>query len=146
MAVKARAVRVVELPAGHGVSYGPTHVTAAPRRIATLPLGYEDGWRRALSDRAEALVRGIRVPIVGRVTMDAVMADVTDVPGDPVTVDEEFVLVGDQGGQRITADELASTCGTISHEIVTGMSRRLARVYHAAGSVMGARTLAGWRS
>ena len=56
------------------------------------------------------------------------------------------MLIGEQGGERITADELAAACGTISHEIVTGMSRRLARVYHAAGSVMGARTLAGWRS
>jgi alanine racemase len=121
-------------------------VTSGPRRIATLPLGYEDGWRRALTDRAEALVRGIRVPLVGRVAMDAVMADVTHVPGRPVTVDDEFVLIGEQGSDRITADELASVCGTISHEIVTGMSRRVARVYHAAGSVTGARTLAGWRS
>jgi alanine racemase len=91
-------------------------------------------------------VRGVRVPLVGRVAMDAVMADVTDVPGEPVTAEDEFVLIGEQGSQRITADELASACGTISHEIVTGMSRRLARVYHAAGSVTGARTLAGWRS
>ena len=146
LALKARPVRVVELPAGHGISYGPSHVISGPRRIATLPLGYEDGWRRALTDRAEALVRGVRVPLVGRVALDAVMADVTDVPGEAVTVDDEFVLNGEQGSERITADELASVCGTISHEIVTGMSRRVARVYHAAGSVTGARTLAGWRS
>ena len=66
--------------------------------------------------------------------------------GEPVTERDEFVLIGEQGSERITADDLAATCGTISHEIVTGMSRRLARVYHAAGSVTGARTLAGWRS
>jgi alanine racemase len=128
------------------VSYGPTFVTSRPTKIATLPVGYGDGWRRALSDRADALVRGVRVPLVGRVAMDAVMADVTDVPGAPITEDDEFVLLGAQHAQRITAGELASACGTISYEIVTGMSRRLARVYHAAGSATGARTLAGGRS
>ncbi len=146
MCLHARAVRVVELPEGHGVSYGPTFVTTRPTRIATLPLGYADGWRRVLTDRADALVRGVRVPIVGRVAMDAVMADVTDVPGVPVTEDDEFVLLGTQGDERITAYDLASVCGTISYEIVTGMSHRLARVYHAAGSAIGARTLTGGRS
>ena len=146
MALKARPVRVVDLPAGHGVSYGPSYVTSRPTRVATLPLGYGDGWRRALSDRAEALVRGVRVPLVGRVSMDAVMADVTDVPGAPVTADDEFVLLGEQGVERITAVDLAATCGTISYEVVTAMSRRLARVYHAAGRVVGARTLTGGRS
>ena len=96
MTLKARPVRVLELPAGHGVSYGPTYVTTRPTTIATLPVGYGDGWRRALSDRADALVRGVRVPLVGRVAMDAVMADVTDVPGAPVTEDDEFVLLGTQ--------------------------------------------------
>ncbi len=146
MALKARPVRVLELPAGHGVSYGPTFVTARPSRIATLPLGYADGWRRSLTDRAQALVRGVRVPLVGRVAMDGVMADVTDVPGAPVGEHDEFVLLGEQDGERITAHDLASTCGTISYEIVTGMSRRLGRVYHAAGSIVEARTLAGGRN
>jgi alanine racemase len=146
MALKARPVRVLELPAGHGVSYGPTHVTRRPAMIATLPLGYGDGWRRDLSDRAEALVRGVRVPLVGRVSMDAVMVDVSDVPGPPVSADDEFVLLGEQGTERITAYDLAATCGTISYEVVTAMSRRLARVYHAAGRVAGTRTLTGGRS
>lgn len=146
MSLYARPVRVLELPEGHGVSYGPTYVTTRPTRIATLPLGYADGWRRALTDRADALVRGVRVPIVGRVAMDAIMADVTGVPGAPVTEDDEFVLLGTQGDERITAYDLASVCGTISYEIVTGMSRRLARVYHAAGSAIGARTLTRGRS
>ncbi len=146
MSLIARAVRVAQLPSGHGVSYGPSFVTSRPTRVATLPVGYGDGWRRALSDRAGALVRGYRVPLVGRVSMDAVMADVTDVPGPPVTEDDEVVLLGVQGSQRITAFELAATCGTISYEIVTGMSRRLPRVYHAAGSPVEVRVLAGGRS
>ena len=146
LALYARPVRVVELPAGHGVSYGPSFVTTRPSRVATLPLGYGDGWHRAWSDRAAALVRGMRVPIVGRVAMDAVMVDVTDVPGDPVTEADEFVLVGEQGSERITALDLAATGGTISYEVVTGMSRRLPRVYHAAGSPVEIRYLAGGRS
>jgi alanine racemase len=141
MSVHARPVRVIELPEGHGVSYGPTFVTTRPTRIATLPIGYADGWRRYLSDRSVALVRGARVPLVGRVAMDAVMADVTDVPGEPVTERDEFVLLGEQGEGRITAYELAAAGGTISYEVVTGMSRRVARVYHAAGSPVRVRTL-----
>ena len=146
LSLLARPVRVMELPAGHGVSYGPSFRAPRASRIATLPLGYGDGWRRALSDRAWALVRGFRVPIVGRVAMDAIMADVTDVPGPPVTEDAEFVLLGGQGVERITAHELAATVGTISYEIVTGMSRRLPRVYHAAGSPVEIRVLAGGRT
>jgi alanine racemase len=146
MALKARPVRVADLPAGHGVSYGPTFVTERPSRIATLPLGYADGWRRFLSDRSEGLVRGLRVPLVGRVAMDAVMLDVTDVPGRPVDEDDEFVLLGEQAGERITALDLAATGGTITYEILSGMSRRLSRVYHAAGLPVETRTLAGGRS
>jgi alanine racemase len=146
MALKARAVRVADLPAGHGVSYGPTFVTTRPSRIATLPVGYADGWRRFLSDRSEGLVRGVRVPLVGRVAMDAVMLDVTDVPGRPVDEDDEFVLLGEQAGERITALELAATGGTITYEVLAGMSRRLPRVYHRAGLPVEIRTLAGGRS
>jgi alanine racemase len=145
LALKARPVRVVDLPVGHGVSYGPTFVTARPSRIATLPVGYADGWRRFLSDRSEALVRGVRAPLVGRVAMDAIMVDVTDVPGPPVDEDDEFVLLGAQGSERITALELAAAGGTISYEILAAMSRRMPRVYHAAGSPVEIRTLAGGR-
>jgi alanine racemase len=149
LSLHATPVRVTELPAGHGVSYGPSFTTTRVSRIATLPVGYGDGWHRFLSDRSSALVRGVRVPLVGRVAMDAVMADVTDVPGPPVRADDEFVLLGQQGTERITADELAAIGGTISHEVVTPMSRRLARVYHAAGSAVAVRTLSGrtdWRA
>jgi alanine racemase len=143
MSLHARPVRVADLAAGHGISYGPTFVTTRPSRIATLPIGYGDGWARALSNRAEALVRGVRVPIVGNVAMDAIMVDVTDIAGQPVDVDDEFVLLGEQGGERITANDLARTRTTNSWEVVTTMSRRLARVYHASAGPMGVRTLIG---
>lgn len=141
LSLVARPVRVADLPPGSGVGYGPSFTTARPSRIATLPLGYGDGWSRAWSNRAEALVRGRRVPLVGTVAMDAVMADVTDVPDPPVTVDDEFVLLGRQGGERITATDLAQSRTTISWEVVTAMARRLPRVYHAAAGVVGLRTL-----
>jgi len=141
MSLHARAVRVVDLPAGHGVSYGPSFETSRPSRIATLPIGYGDGWPRELSNRAEALVRGVRVPLVGTVAMDAVMAEVTDVPGPPVGVDDEFVLFGEQDGHRITALDLAQRRTTISYEVVTAMARRVARVYYRSAVPVGLRTL-----
>lgn len=150
LSLHARPIRVADLPAGTGISYGPSFVTARPSRIATLPLGYADGWARALSNRAAALVRGLRVPLVGNVAMDAVMADVTDVPGPPVTSADEFVLLGAQGGDEITALELARERTTITWEVVAVMSRRLPRVYTARALPVGIRTLTEdrgtWRS
>ena len=142
MSLKARPVRVADLPAGHGISYGPTFETGIPSRIATLPLGYGDGWPRSLSNRAEAVVRGVRVPLVGNVAMDAIMFDVTKVPGPPVGVGDEFVLMGEQGGERITALDLARARTTNSWEVVTTSSRRIPRVYHASAGPVGIRTLA----
>ena len=141
LALYARPVRVADLPAGWGIGYGPTFVTRRPSRIATLPLGYGDGWPRSLSNRAEALVRGCRVPLVGNVAMDAVMADVTEVPGPPVSVTDEFVLLGRQGGDEIRAADLAATRSTNSWEVVTAMAARLPRVYHATSGPQAVRTL-----
>lgn len=141
MALYARPVRVQDLPEGWGISYGPTFRTAKPSRIATLPLGYGDGWSRRLSNRAAAIVRGVRVPLVGNVAMDAVMADVSDVPGPPVGVADEFVLLGGAGEERITVAELAHERTTNSWEVVAGMARRVPRVYHAAAGPVGLRAL-----
>ncbi len=141
MELHARPVRVADLPAGWGISYGPTFTTTRPSRIATLPLGYGDGWSRALSNRAQALVRGQRVPLVGNVAMDSVMADVTDVPGEPVTVHDEFVLIGEQGRERISVADVARARGTNSWEVVTNLAARVPRVYHAASVPRETRTL-----
>jgi alanine racemase len=141
LSLLARPVRVADLPAGWGISYGPTFRTTRPSRIATLPLGYGDGWPRSLSNRAAALVRGRRVPLVGNVAMDAVMADVTEIPGPPVSVDDEFVLIGVQGDAAIPVAELAALRGTNSWEVVTAMAARLPRVYHAPSGPRGIRTL-----
>ena len=145
LSLRARPIRVADVPAGLGISYGPSFVTTRPSRIATLPVGYADGWARSASNRATVLVRGVRVPLVGTVAMDAVIADVTDVPGAPVTSDDEFVLLGEQGDEEIRAAELAQERTTISYEVVATMSRRLPRVYTARAVAVGLRTLTGER-
>jgi alanine racemase len=147
LSLRAQPVRVATLPAGAGVSYGDAFVTRRESRIATLPVGYGDGYQRIRTGRAEALVRGRRVPLVGTIAMDAVMADVTDIPGPSVTVDDEFVLLGRQGAEEISAVDLARLGTTISWEVLAGMARRLPRVYYAGAVPVGLRTLTderGW--
>jgi alanine racemase len=141
MAVKCRALRVESFPAGTPVSYGGLWTTSRQSRIATLPIGYGDGWTRAYSPLAGALVRGQRVALVGSVAMDAVMADVTDVAD--VDTEDEFVLIGAQEGREIVTNELARVRTTIPWEVVTSMAYRLPRVYHAGPVLKGLRTLAG---
>jgi alanine racemase len=143
MSLHARPVRVADLPAGHGISYGPTFTTARPSRIATLPLGYGDGFARTFSNRAEVLVRGRRAPLVGNVAMDGIMIDVTGIPGPPVTPDDEFVLLGRQGDERISVEDLARLRTTNTWEVMTQMAARLPRVYHAAAGPVDLRTLTG---
>ncbi|MCU0504756.1 MAG: alanine racemase [Chloroflexi bacterium] len=138
----ALPVRVAAVPPGHGVGYGPSFVAARATRIATLPLGYADGWRRSF-EGASVLVRGRRVPTVGRVSMDSVTVDVTDVPGPPVTVDDEFVLLGRQGAEEVGVDELARRSDTIAYEVVSSLGRRLSRVYDSASGTEAIRTLTG---
>jgi alanine racemase len=142
MSLRARPVRVAWLESGTGVSYGPAFTTSRRSRIATLPLGYADGYPRSLSNRAVVLVRGIRAPQVGTVAMDAVMVDVTDVPGPEVTIDDEFTLIGEQDGGRITALDVAQWGNTISYEVVGAMSGRLPRVYYAGAEAIGMRAVA----
>jgi alanine racemase len=142
LSLRARPVRVADLATGHGVSYGPTWRAPRPSRVATLPLGYGDGWPRSLSNNAEALVRGMRVPVVGNVAMDATLIDVTDVPGPPVDVADEIVLIGRQGAAEITAAEVARRRNTNSWEVVTAMSPRLTRVYDAPAGLAATRALA----
>ena len=89
----------------------------------TLPIGYGDGYPRILSNRADVLVKGRRAPLAGRVCMDMIMADVTDIPG--VTLEDEVVLLGGQGGERITPDELAERAETIPYEIMLGFGSRI---------------------
>jgi len=136
----ARPMRIHEVPVGTRVGYGGTWVAARPSRIATLPVGYGDGYARAYAG-ADVLVRGRRAPVVGVVSMDACTVDVTEVPD--ADLDDEFVLLGEQGDDAVPASSLAQRRNTIPWEVLTGMARRLTRVYDAAVGPSGVRTLAG---
>ena len=122
-----RPVRIQRIPAGETIGYGRTAATRRDSIIMTIPVGYGDGYPRILSNSACALVEGKRAPIIGRVCMDMIMLDVTGIPG--VHSGSEVVLMGRQGEDCISPDELASLAGTIPYEIMLGFSRRVRRVY-----------------
>jgi len=132
MSVRARIVQLREVPPGTPVSYGGRTVTRRHSRIAVLPVGYADGYGWRLTGKAEALVGGCRVPVAGSVTMDMTLLDVTDTGAE---LGDEAVLLGAQGGQEITALELAEHAGTISWEILCHLGLRLPRRYLRAGRV-----------
>ncbi len=134
---RSEITRLKELPPGHAVGYGTTFHTTRASRIATLPVGYADGYNRLLSNRGEMLVRGRRAPLVGRVSMDLVTIDVTDIPG--AGVGDEAILLGAQGADRITAEEIANRIGTISYEVFCSVSARVPRIYRD-GDVMRVRS------
>jgi alanine racemase len=125
--LRTAVAQVRTVPAGRPVGYGGTYVTSRPSVIATLPVGYADGLHRLVSNRGWMVVRGTRAPIAGRVCMDHVMLDVTDVPG--VAAGDEVVVIGEQGTAGVGADELAGWCETISYEALTSVGKRVPRVY-----------------
>ena len=131
MTLKTGIVFLKELASGSTVSYGRTYTTKRRSLVATIPIGYADGYNRRLSNCAPALVRGMRVPVIGRICMDQTMLDVTDVPG--VSIGDEVVLYGRQGEQEIAMEEIESILGTISYEIVCSVSKRVPRVYVGSG-------------
>jgi alanine racemase len=125
---KTRIALIRDMPAGHGISYGRTFITPREMRVATLSAGYADGYPRHLSNRdAAVLVRGQRCALLGRVTMDLMMIDVSEIEG--AAVGDEVVLMGRQGGEEISATELAERAQTISWEITTRIGQRVRRVY-----------------
>jgi alanine racemase len=156
VSLRARALRVYELPAGASIGYNRTFRAERPMRVALVPLGYADGLPRAHSNRASALVRGTRARLVGRVSMDQCVLDVTHAPD--VAVGDEVVLFGSSSGERIGLDEFASWSDTIGHEALCRIGPRVPRLYrqngHArwAGAEPGAMALAAsanhlrWRS
>jgi alanine racemase len=139
LSLKSRIVRLNTLAPGDPVSYGRTWRAARPSLIGLVMCGYADGLPRSLSSLGSVLVRGQRVPIVGRVCMDMCMVNVTDVAN--VAVGDEVVLIGCQGGEEISADEVAELAGTISYEILSGITARVPRLYLRAGDVVSRQTL-----
>jgi alanine racemase len=127
MRLCTRVLAVREIAAGEGVSYGALWRAPRRSRIATLPLGYADGYPRRMTGNAEVLIGGRRARVVGAVCMDMFMVDVTDLP--EVRVGDEVVLLGEQGSERIRARDWAAWAGTVNYEVYCGISKRVPRVY-----------------
>lgn len=141
LTLKSRVSRVRTLPPEAGVSYGHTFVTQAPTRAALVPVGYGDGYARILSNRSSVLVGGQRASMIGRVCMDQFVVDISHIP--EVRQDDEVVLVGSQGQERIRAEEVASLAGTINYEVTTSLLPRVVRVYRQGGKIVEITALGG---
>ena len=130
MSVKAKIIFVKTIAKGKGISYGHTFKAKEDSTIAVLPIGYSNGYMRSLSNKAFVLIGGLRCPVVGRVTMDQIMVDITPLglSGDLPKIGDEAVLIGHQKDARITADEVADWADTISYEILCGLGSRLSRI------------------
>jgi alanine racemase len=127
MSVRTRIALLKRVLPGESLGYGCTFKTTRETIVATLPIGYNDGYMRALSNRGRAMVRGRYVPVAGRISMDLTLLDVTDVPG--VALSDRVTLMGTDGDLSITAEELAQTAGTLSYEITCGISARVQRFF-----------------
>ena len=127
LSLKSGILLLKKVPAGTPISYGRTFITKRKSVIATIPVGYADGYSRRLSNNGEVIISGKKAPVVGRVCMDTIMADVTDIAG--VNMDSEVILIGSQGRAKITAQDIAARTGTIPYEVLTSIGQRVMRVY-----------------
>ena len=127
MSWTARVTHVKDIDPGDTVSYGRTYRAERPMRVATVSCGYGDGYHRAASGKAEVIIHGRRVPVIGRICMDQMMADVTDVP--ETKPGDEVVLMGRDGSACVTAEDIAAWAGTISYEVLLAATGRVPRVW-----------------
>ena len=132
----SRVTHVKELPAGCPISYGGTYVTTRPTVVATIPVGYADGYRRSLSGRFYVLIHGQKAPILGRICMDQMMVDVTHIPD--VKLEDTVTLVGTDGAETITMEQISATAESFNYEFVCGISRRVPRLYYQDGKQVSA--------
>ena len=126
-----RVAYLKTLPAGREISYGGIYTTERETVVATLPVGYADGYRRGMTGKCHVLIHGQKAPVIGKICMDQLMVDVTDIPD--VKLDDVVTLIGRDGCEEITVDDLAAWADTINYEIVCGLARRLPRVYYQNG-------------
>lgn len=131
LSLKSSVILVKDVPTGQPISYGGTYVTNKPMKVATIPVGYGDGYPRSLSSKGSVLIRGKKAPILGRVCMDQFMVDVTDI--EDVKNDDEVVLIGLSGGEIISVEDIATIMGTINYEVVCQLGKRIPRVYLTDG-------------
>lgn len=135
MSIKSCITYIKTLDKGMGVSYGGTFVTDRKTVVATIPVGYGDGYSRALSSKGRVLIKGQSAPIIGRVCMDQFMVDITDIEG--VTLDSEVTLVGTDGDECISVEEISAMAGSFNYEFVCMVGKRIPRVYYAGGKKVG---------
>jgi len=134
MCFKTKIAHLKELEKGKPISYGGTFITQRKSKIATLPVGYADGYFRLLSSKGEVVVRGKKAKVVGRVCMDQCMIDVTDL--EEIKVGDDVELFGEGRENGVTADEVAKMVGTISYEVLCAVSKRVPRVYVENGNIV----------
>jgi alanine racemase len=127
MTLKTQVVHIKELPERHYIGYGRTYYTHQKTKVATIPVGYADGYSRRLGNVGKVLIRGQYAPIIGNICMDQFMVDVTNIDG--VTVEDEVVLFGKQGENEISVEEIAAQLGTINYEIICMIGKRVPRIY-----------------
>jgi len=130
----SRVTHVKTLPAGREIGYGGTFTTTRTTIVATIPVGYADGYRRCLSGKFYVLIRGQKAPILGRICMDQLMVDVTDIPG--TAINDKVVLVGKYGDEEITMEQISSVADSFNYEFVSGISRRVPRIYTSGGKTI----------
>lgn len=133
LSLKSHIVYLKEVEKGTPVSYGGTYVTSKKMRIATIPLGYGDGYPRGLSGKGYVLIRGKKAPILGRVCMDQFMVSVDDIP--EAEMGDEVTLIGEDGGNRITIEELGNLSGRFNYEFACNLGKRIPRVYLKNGQI-----------
>ena len=131
MSLYSHVVHLKEVPEGVTIGYGATYMTKRPTRIATIPVGYADGYPRALSNKASVLIRGRRAPIIGRICMDQFMVDVTDIPD--VSMGDDVTLIGHDGDDCLSVEEVSEMAGSFNYEFVCDVSWRVPRVYYKEG-------------
>jgi alanine racemase len=139
LTLKARLARVKTVSSGDSVGYGRTWVAKSPSSIALIPLGYGDGLPRVLSNRGSVLIHGRRAPLVGRISMDMCVADVSGIPD--ARVDDEVVVIGRQGDQVLPVEEIAALSDTISYEVLCGIAPRIPRLYVRDGCIESVQSL-----
>lgn len=134
LSLKSHVVHVKTVESGTCVSYGSTWIAEKPRKIATVPIGYGDGYPRSLSNKGYVLIEGCKVPIVGRVCMDQMMVDVTDIP-EEIKIGDRVTLIGQDGNLCITAEELGNLSGRFNYELVCDLGNRIPRIYYKDGEI-----------
>ncbi|MBE6772239.1 MAG: alanine racemase [Ruminococcaceae bacterium] len=134
MEVISHIIHIKDVEAGVGIGYGHTYVTSEKRKIATVCIGYADGFSRAFSNKGYVLIRGKKAPVIGRVCMDQIMVDITDIDG--VNVGDYVVIMGENGSETITAEQLGEMCGSFNYEIICTFMPRVVRMYYENGEIV----------